>query len=131
MIIKSVTINNFRSYYKENTFEFSKGLTLIIGGNGDGKTTFFEALEWLLDTAHETKDPSLISEMRKSELDEDEADTMSVSMFFEHNGEKEVSKSLTFEKRNGVCQVTNFAFKGYETNGAERMQRKGLSLIHI
>jgi len=63
MIIKSVTINNFRSYYGENTFEFSKGLTLIIGGNGDGKTTFFEALEWLLDTVHETKDPSLISEM--------------------------------------------------------------------
>jgi len=131
MIIKSVTINNFRSYYGENTFEFSKGLTLIIGGNGDGKTTFFEALEWLLDTVHETKDPSLISEMRKSELDEDEADTMSVSMFFEHNGEKEVSKSLTFEKKNGVCRVTNFAFKGYETNGAERMQRKGSSLIDV
>ena len=85
----------------------------------------------MLDTVHETKDPSLISEMRKSELDEDEADTMSVSMFFEHNGEKEVSKSLTFEKKNGVCRVTNFAFKGYETNGAERMQRKGSSLIDV
>lgn len=42
-----------------------------------------------------------------------------------------MSKSLTFEKRNGVCQVTNFAFKGYETNGAERMQRKGSSLIDV
>ncbi len=129
MIIKSVTINNFRSYYGENIFEFSKGLTLIIGGNGDGKTTFFEALEWLLDTAHETKDLSLISEMRKSELEDDETDTMSVSMVFEHNGVKEVTKSLTFEKKNGVCRVINFAFRGYETNGAERMQRKGSTLI--
>lgn len=111
MIIKSVTINNFRSYYGENTFEFSKGLTLIIGGNGDGKTTFFEALEWLLDTVHETKDPSLISEMRKSELDEDEADTMSVSMFFEHNGEKEVSKSLTFEKEKRSMSSDEFCFQ--------------------
>lgn len=129
MIIKSVTINNFRSYYGESTFEMSKGLTLIIGGNGDGKTTFFEALEWLLDTASENKDLSLISEMRKSELDEDEEDVMSVSMIFEHNGEKEVTKSLTFTKQNGSCRVTNFAFKGYETNGVERMQRKGSVMV--
>lgn len=45
MIIKKVSINNFRSYYGNNEFEFKDGLTLIIGDNGDGKTTFFEALE--------------------------------------------------------------------------------------
>ena len=33
MIIKKIVITNFRSYYGENTFELSKGLTLIIGGN--------------------------------------------------------------------------------------------------
>lgn len=129
MIIKSVTINNFRSYYGENTFTLSKGLTLIIGGNGDGKTTFFEALEWLLDTAHETKDASLISEMRISELGEGETDIMSVSMQFEHNGEKEVTKSLTFEKKDGTCRVINFSFKGYETIGSERTLRMGKSLV--
>ena len=56
MIIKKIVITNFRSYYGENTFELSKGLTLIIGGNGDGKTTFFEALEWLLNTSLEIKE---------------------------------------------------------------------------
>ena len=40
MIIKKVSINNFRSYYGNNEFEFKDGLTLIIGDNGDGKTTF-------------------------------------------------------------------------------------------
>lgn len=73
-------------------------MTLIIGGNGDGKTTFFEALEWLLNTSLEIKELSNVSEMRKSELAIGEVDTMSVSMLFEHNGEKEVTKSLTFEK---------------------------------
>ena len=52
MILKSMNIKNFRSYYGDNTFEFSQGLTLIIGDNGDGKTTFFEALEWLLSLIH-------------------------------------------------------------------------------
>ena len=46
----------------KNTFELSKGLTLIIGGNGDGKTTFFEALEWLLlNTSLEIKELSNVS----------------------------------------------------------------------
>ena len=43
MIIRRIEIENFRSYYgNENIFEFGDGLTLIIGDNGDGKTTFFE-----------------------------------------------------------------------------------------
>lgn len=41
MIIRRIEIENFRSYYgNENTFEFGDGLTLIIGDNGDGKSTF-------------------------------------------------------------------------------------------
>ena len=52
MIINKIIIRNFRSYYGDNTFEFKDGLTLIIGDNGDGKTTFFEALEWLFNTSY-------------------------------------------------------------------------------
>ena len=41
MILKELRIKNFRSYYGDNNhFEFSDGLTLILGDNGDGKTTF-------------------------------------------------------------------------------------------
>lgn len=53
MIIKNLTIKNYRSYYGECSFDFTSGLTLIIGDNGDGKTTFFDALKWLLDPALE------------------------------------------------------------------------------
>lgn len=43
MIIKEIRIKNFRSYYGDNNrFELSKGLTLILGDNGDGKTTFLK-----------------------------------------------------------------------------------------
>lgn len=43
MIIKKIEIENFRSYYKSNVFELVNSLNLIIGSNGDGKTTFYEA----------------------------------------------------------------------------------------
>ncbi|MGL5272869.1 MAG: AAA family ATPase, partial [Phocaeicola sp.] len=66
MILKELKISNFRSYYKESLFTFKDGLTLIIGGNGDGKTTFFDALDWLFSTDKDNKDVGLISEKRKS-----------------------------------------------------------------
>lgn len=62
MILEKLIIKNFRSYYSDNTFVLSKGLTLIIGDNGDGKTTFFEALEWLFDTSTDNKNVSNVSE---------------------------------------------------------------------
>ena len=40
MIIQKIEIDNFRSYYKSNSFELDNGLNIIIGSNGDGKTTF-------------------------------------------------------------------------------------------
>lgn len=43
MILEKLIIYNFRSYYGRKLFEFGKRLNLILGANGDGKTTFFEA----------------------------------------------------------------------------------------
>ena len=88
MIIKDIKINNFRSYYGSNNLSLSKGLTLVIGDNGDGKTTLFEALEWLFDTTGENRKDSHISEKRKSELEIGESDEVSVSITFEHDGER-------------------------------------------
>ena len=69
MIIKKIEIENFRSYYKSNVFELVNGLNLIIGSNGDGKTTFYEALEWLFRTDGTSKaDTKLISKKRSEEL---------------------------------------------------------------
>ena len=78
MIIKEISIRNFRSYYGENKFEFSEGLTLVIGDNGDGKTTFFEALQWLFNTATENNSIDNASEMRKSKLEIGESDEVAV-----------------------------------------------------
>ena len=96
MKLNKIIIRNFRSYYGENQFELSDGLTLVIGDNGDGKTTFFEALEWLFDTSKINKSESNISEMRKMELGIGDVDEVSVTMIFEHGGEKEICKKFIF-----------------------------------
>ena len=123
-------IKNFRSYYGENCFELSDGLTLVIGDNGDGKTTFFEALEWLFDTSKDNKSESNISEMRKAEMGIGDSDEVSVTMTFEHGGEKEICKRFIFEKdTNGAIRTRDFSFIGYEIVGPERHKRDGKILL--
>lgn len=48
MTINSITINNFQSYFDEETIEFGKGLNLIIGNGGTGKSKLFNAFYWVL-----------------------------------------------------------------------------------
>lgn len=132
MIIKKIRIKNFRSYYgDQNVFEFSNGLTLILGDNGDGKTTFFEAIQWLLDTTLDKGAAEHISEMRKSKLEIGEQDEVSVYMEFDHNGEKSVEKSFTFERIDDkFFKISNVAYRGYETTAAGREQTSGKQLIN-
>ena len=122
MIIKEVNIKNFRSYYgNDNRFVFSDGLTLILGDNGDGKTTFFDALRWLFDTTKDNNSIDHVSEMRKSKLEIDEQDEVSVSILFEHDGEKLIEKSFSFKKVDeNKYNVGKITYRGYETNGSER-----------
>lgn len=63
MIIKQITLNNFRQYKgKQDPIEFSmdkdKNVTVILGVNTSGKTTFIQAFNWCLygKTTFNTKD---------------------------------------------------------------------------
>ena len=130
MKLNKIIIKNFRSYYGENCFELSDGLTLVIGDNGDGKTTFFEALEWLFDTSKDNKSESNISEMRKAEIGIGDCDEVSVTMTFEHGGEKEICKKFIFEKTaENFVKTRDFSFVGYEIVGSERHNRDGKILL--
>lgn len=131
MIIKEIRIKNFRSYYGDkNIFQFSNGLTLILGDNGDGKTTFFDALQWLLNTTIDKGNIDHMSEMRKSKMEIGDQDEVSVSMLFEHNGEKSVEKSFTVERISEKSfKVGPLVYRGYETIGPERVQVSGKRLI--
>ena len=130
MIIKELTIENFRSYYGVNTIKFNDGLMLFIGDNGDGKTTFFEALEWLFDTSKQNIDYRLVSEKKIAELPEFENDVLRVSITFDHDGEKIVEKSFSFKKLpSNEIKTSDFQFKGFYDDGAQRIPISGGTLL--
>lgn len=129
MIIQKIEIQNFRSYYKENVFNFLNGLNIIIGSNGDGKTTFYEALEWLFRTDGTMKtDTEFISKKRINELLVDGADDLRVSMTYEHKGKKKtLEKMFHFTKSfDGAINMSNYSFSLIEQDGVERTIKEGL-----
>lgn len=135
MVLNELLIRNFRSYYGDsNRFEFNpNGLTLVIGDNGDGKTTFFEALEWLFDTTglREKDDINNVSEMRKSQMVIGDVDEVRVTIKFFHEGEKELTKSFSFKKTNvNRIEIINREFYGFRFNGVEREQVDGRQILN-
>ncbi len=47
MILKNLTLKNFRKF-KNATIDFPDGVTGVVGLNGAGKSTIFEAIAWVL-----------------------------------------------------------------------------------
>ena len=130
MIIQKIEIQNFRSYYRENSFELINGLNLIIGSNGDGKTTFYEALEWLFRTDGTNKmDTKYISKKRSEELMPNNSDDVRVAMTYEHKGRiKVLEKMFHFTKSfDGEVSTSNYTFSLIEGNGIERVVKDGVA----
>ncbi len=129
MIIKKIEIQNFRSYYKSNVFELTNGLNLIIGSNGDGKTTFYDALEWLFRTDGTNKmDTKFISKKRIEELMSNDSDDVRVAMTYEHKGKiKILEKMFHFIKSfDDEVSTSNYSFSLIEEDGVERIVKDGV-----
>lgn len=133
MIIQKIEIQNFRSYYRSNLFELTNGFNLIIGSNGDGKTTFYEALEWLFRTDGTKKmEEGYISKKRCEDLLPGESDNVSVSMTYEHDGmTKVLEKNFRFTKSlDNEIDLSNYSFTLSESDDSGRAPVSGQYFDH-
>lgn len=133
MIIRNLTICNFRSYYGTKKFVFSDKLNLILGSNGDGKTTFFEALNWVLtptDAAKKNKEDevrleSLISAKMLRILPEGESDKVCVSIEISYDTgkfstNKIIERCFTVTKKDGKTEISNSYHEAFECRGGQK-----------
>jgi len=131
MIIKKIQIENYLCYYDKNIFELSEGLNIILGENGEGKTKFFEAIEWLFNGDNSELD-MLVSAKKLEETEIGDSFIVRVSMTVEQYGEKNIiTKSFVAKKeRANECSTSSFMIEGIEENSSgERSQVDGNALL--
>lgn len=137
MIIKKLTICNFRSYYGKKEFIFGDKLNLILGSNGDGKTTFFEALNWVLtpteaarqNKEEEAKPDTLISAKLARELQDGEHKEVCVSIEITYDTEKFskhkiIERGFTVTKNAGKVVPSNHYHDAFDCRGGEKGKKE-------
>ena len=77
MIFTKLKLNNFKSH-ENTTIRFENGISVIVGENGAGKSTIFEAISFALFKQHTAK--------KIEDLVRNNADSMSVELEFKSNG---------------------------------------------
>ena len=89
MIITKINVENFRSYYGENSIEFStnpkKPITIILGSNGGGKSSLMNAIQWCFyGKLVSVKEEDKRKPIRHTDCDDN--DSYSVEIIFNHDG---------------------------------------------
>lgn len=112
MIINKITIENFLCYFEKKTFNLSSGLNIILGENGEGKTKFYEAIEWMLTENIDGKMPNLIdliSAMKRKNSSIDSKFEVSVGIEVKQFNEvKNIKRSFTVTKESELSfKVSN------------------------
>jgi DNA sulfur modification protein DndD len=131
MILKEIVIENYLCYYGVKIFELSKGLNIILGENGEGKTKFFEALDWLF-RGDSVGLERLVSSKALAELPTGGSLRVKVGILAEQFGEtRTLAKSFIATKVSASkCTTTSFSLEGIEeTQSGERSQVDGKHLL--
>ena len=120
MLLKSLKLKDFRQFKGEQSVVFStdpdKNVTIIMGENGSGKTTFAQAFTWCLYGATDFDDKMLLCKSTRQKMMPGDEEKVRVEIELTHNGTDytvireqmyKVENSGTLSAKNAVF---NFLF---------------------
>ena len=100
MILKKITLNNFRQFYGSQSIEFSNesnnNITVVKGENGCGKTGIYRAMIFCL-----YGEKSLSNEKKSQNNGESEQVHLINFNYLDENKDKVVTASVTLDMSNG------------------------------
>lgn len=104
MIIKNITLKNFRQY-KNTAIEFAtdgdKNITVVMGDNGTGKTTLAQAFQWALYGETRFQIQEIINRIVREQMTMGQPKTVSVSIdIFYNDKDYSIKRSVTYKKNS-------------------------------
>jgi DNA sulfur modification protein DndD len=137
MVIKSITLNNFRQFKGKQTLEFStdteKNVTVLLGDNTFGKTTILQAFNWCLygiaDFSKDSNPDFLLNlEVASEQAGIEQKCEVYVELILEHkNIEYVVFRKQSFvDRAYGNWHALNSQITvSYKENGITKQVREG------
>jgi DNA sulfur modification protein DndD len=117
MLLKSIKVKDFRQFKGEQYVSFStdpeKNVTIILGDNGTGKTTFAQAFRWCLYGDTDFSDQTMLSKAISDSMLPGDEHTVQVDICLVHNStEYTVTRRLKYRKdvTNKIAKVGNSSF---------------------
>ncbi|MBD7959523.1 AAA family ATPase [Comamonas avium] len=100
--LKSITIQNFRAYRTKKVFELGSAVTILYGPNGFGKTSFFDALDFVVTggVGRLTRAPGGLARVAKH-LDS-QSEPTEVSLTIEREGKTHVITRNLADQNNAL-----------------------------
>ena len=118
MLLKSLKLKDFRQFKGEQSVTFTtdpdKNVTIIMGENGSGKTTFAQAFTWCLYGATDFDDKMLLCKATRQKMMPGDEEKVRVEVELTHNGTDytiireqiyKVENSGTLSSKNAVFNI--------------------------
>lgn len=116
MLLKSIKLKNFRQF-RDEYIEFANGkdgknVTIILGENGTGKTTFAQAFFWCLYGETSFTDKTILNRIVANEMRPDKSEIVTVELQLQHGDARyTLTREQTYKKDyNNRIKPTNTQF---------------------
>lgn len=121
MLLKKLTLTNFRPFKGEHVIEFStdkdKNITLVMAENGAGKTTLAQAFQWVLYSKTDGfKNKSVLNSIVEKEMMGGTEQNVVAKLELEHNEiDYTIIRKQTYKKdTNGIVKPENPVLEIYQ-----------------
>lgn len=137
MLIKKIEMLNFRQFIGKQIINFAtateKNITVIMGENGSGKTTFAQAFLWVLYSETEFKIKELINRVVRDNMMLNDTQMVKIDLHINHEGKDYIiSRQQIFKKDYTSVKVGNSELTiAYNNNGQQEFLKplESLSMI--